>query len=177
MGVSAAVAHVFGGRGSFHFLFFLVVWLRRGGEDRKLNIDCAHALTLTTGSKQDVTKVAITGLSSVTYIDKVLDASTHTQSTPEVRIAGEVDRVYSAIPQSTTSVVEAGKPRFDVVRDNMADTVVWNPWKEKAAGMGDFAPKDGYLRMVCVEAGAVSQWVKLEAGEAWEGGQVLKSLL
>lgn len=26
--------------------------------------------------------------------------------------------------------------------------------------------------MVCVEPGAINSWTKLEAGDAWEGGQI-----
>jgi glucose-6-phosphate 1-epimerase len=94
-----------------------------------------------------------------------------------VTITGEVDRVYKSIPQDTTTIVEGGSPRFDVVRDNLQDTVVWNPWKEKAASMGDFSPDDGYRNMICVEVGAVNGWQKLEKGEVFEGGQTIKSLL
>lgn len=110
-------------------------------------------------------------------MDKVLNASTHKQSDPSVTITGEVDRVYASIPQDTTSVVEDGTPRFDVVRDNLQDTVVWNPWTEKAASIGDFEPKDGFKHMICVEVGAVKGWQKLEKGEVFEGGQTIKSLL
>jgi glucose-6-phosphate 1-epimerase len=112
----------------------------------------------------------------VTYTDKVLNGTVKQQSTPEVTITGEVDRVYRSIPQNTTSVVAAGKPRFDIVRDNLADTVVWNPWREKAAAMADFEPKSGYKNMLCVEVGAVSGWQQLDRGERWEGGQFMKSL-
>jgi glucose-6-phosphate 1-epimerase len=113
----------------------------------------------------------------VEYVDKVLNASTNTESNKSVTITGEVDRVYGPIPQDTTSVVEDGKPRFDVVRDNLQDTVIWNPWTEKATAMGDFAPNDGFKHMVCVEVGAVKGWQKLEKGEVFEGGQTIKSLL
>ena len=34
------------------------------------------------------------------------------------------------------------KPRLDVIRDNMQDTVIWNPWKEGAEAIADFEPKD-----------------------------------
>jgi glucose-6-phosphate 1-epimerase len=84
---------------------------------------------------------------------------------------------YASIPQDTTSIVEDGKPRFDVVRDNLQDTVVWNPWIEKAKSMGDFSPDDDYKHMVCVEVGAVQGWQKLDKGEVFEGGQTMKSLL
>jgi glucose-6-phosphate 1-epimerase len=123
----------------------------------------------------DVSRAGVTGLAGVEYVDKVLDGRTHTQATNEVTIGGEVDRVYANIPQNTTSILEGGRPRFDIIRDNLPDTVVWNPWKEKAVAMGDFEPKTGYLQMLCVEAGAVSSWTKLEGGEEWEAGQVVKS--
>ena len=73
--------------------------------------------------------------------------------------------------------MEDGKPKFDVIRDNLSDTVVWNPWIEKAAAMGDFSPDSGFKEMVCVEVGAVNGWQKLEKGEVFEGGQTIKSLL
>ncbi|KAE9967324.1 hypothetical protein BLS_006442 [Venturia inaequalis] len=143
------------GKESFEFQFLLHTYLR----------------------VKDITKTEVTGLLGTSYVDKVLDATTHTESNANLKITGEVDRVYSKLSQSTTSVLEGGKPRFDVVRDNLTDTVVWNPWIEKAKGMGDFEPKDGYKEMLCIEVGAVDSWVKLEGGEGWEGGQIMKSLL
>jgi glucose-6-phosphate 1-epimerase len=116
-------------------------------------------------------------LLGVNYIDKVLDASSHTESRSNVTISSETDRVYAAIPQDTTSVLDGTVRRFDVVRDNLPDTVIWNPWIEKANAMGDFKPKDGYKNMVCVEVGNVGAWIKLDGGETWEGGQVMKSYL
>jgi len=126
---------------------------------------------------QDISTTTITGLSGVEYVDKVLNATTHTQASNEIKIEGEVDRVYTKIPQNTTTILEKGTPRFDVVRDKLVDTVLWNPAKEKAAGMGDFEPKDGWKNMVCVEVGAVGGWTSLEGGEEWEGGQTVKALL
>ncbi|KXT00266.1 hypothetical protein AC578_1230 [Pseudocercospora eumusae] len=126
-------------------------------------------------SVPDISKTAITGLGSTTYIDKMLNATEQQQTDPQLRITGEVDRVYKSIKQDTTSIVVDGKPHLDVVRDNLEDSVVWNPWIEKAKGMGDFEPKDGYKNMVCVEVGAVDGWQKLEPGETFEGGQILKA--
>lgn len=51
--------------------------------------------------------------------------------------------------------------------------VVWNPWIEKAKGMADFEPKDGYKNMLCVEPGAVATWQVLEPGDAFEGAQTI----
>ena len=92
-------------------------------------------------------------------------------------ITGEVDRVYKSIKQDTTSIVQNGKPRLDIQRDNLVDSVVWNPWDVKAKGMSDFEPKDGYKNMVCVEVGAVDGWTKVEPGDTFEGGQIVKSHL
>jgi len=77
-------------------------------------------------------------------------------------------------PSSVVLVSEAGKKKFSIVRDNMNEVVVWNPWTD-AKSMADFAPVDGWKEMICVEAGAVRGWQKLEAGETWEGGQVIMS--
>ncbi|KAF2036547.1 galactose mutarotase-like protein [Setomelanomma holmii] len=126
---------------------------------------------------KDISKVSVTGLLGVDYVDKVLDAKAFQQKDKDLKFTGEVDRVYKSIPQDTTSILEDGKPRFDVVRDNVKDTVTWNPWIEKAKAMGDFSPDDGFKNMVCVEIGSVDGWQKLEKGEVWEGGQLVKSLL
>ena len=73
------------------------------------------------------------------------------------------------------TVLENGKPKLTITRDSLPDVTVWNLWDEKAKGMADFAPKDGWKRMICVEPGAVSKWVKLEAGDAWGGGQIIEA--
>lgn len=83
--------------------------------------------------------------------------------------------MYKDIKQDTTSVLVDGKPVLDVTRDNLKDSVVWNPWIEKSKGMGDFEPKEGYKKMVCVEVGAVDGWETLEAGDTFEAGQLLKA--
>ena len=71
-------------------------------------------------------------------------------------------------------VAEGQHKLYEVTQDEMHDVVIWNPWIEKSKGMNDFGPTDGWKGMVCVEAGAVDGWLKLEGGEAWEGGQRMK---
>ncbi|KAI1363265.1 galactose mutarotase-like domain-containing protein [Xylaria arbuscula] len=122
----------------------------------------------------DITKVQVTGLEDSEYIDKVDGAQTKSQS-GVVAITGETDRVYTPAkgPSSPVVVTEGGETAFSVVRDNLKDVVVWNPWTEKAAGMGDFEPKDGFKNMICVEAGSVRGWTSLETGDAFEGAQTI----
>lgn len=74
------------------------------------------------------------------------------------------------------SVVDADtdKPRLSIVRQGLNTVTVWNPWSDKAKGMADFAD-DEYTRMVCVEPGAVKEFQVLDAGETWEGSQIIRA--
>ena len=92
-----------------------------------------------------------------------------------ITFSGETDRVYTKVDKTIT-ILESDEPRFEVKRDALGDVVVWNPWTEKAKGMADFGPADGWRNMVCVEAGSVGQWMTLEGGDTWEGGQTIKAL-
>ncbi|KLJ08542.1 hypothetical protein EMPG_16017 [Blastomyces silverae] len=130
---------------------------------------------------EDIAKVRILNLQSKTYVDKVLNASTHVESSPALTITQETDRVYQSLDPKVPIVIANGddnnSPLFSISRESLDDIVVWNPWVEKAKGMADFAPDDGYKNMICVEAGSVVGWQTLEAGESWECGQVVKSKL
>jgi glucose-6-phosphate 1-epimerase len=64
-----------------------------------------------------------------------------------VKIIGATDRAYESAPSEsqvflTTNVI------FTLYRKNFADVVVWNPYEEGAASIGDFEPKDGWKNMV-----------------------------
>ncbi|KAK4227238.1 galactose mutarotase-like domain-containing protein [Podospora fimiseda] len=123
----------------------------------------------------DISSVSIQGLSNSPYLDKLLSPQAQTSGPSDLTITQETDHVYST-PNGASdpvTVLENGKPRFVVTRDNLAQVVVWNPWTEKAAGMGDFEPKGGYKNMLCVEPGAVGTWQTLEPGDAFEGAQTI----
>jgi len=127
---------------------------------------------------KDITQVSIKGLESASYVDKIDGAKTKSEPAEGVvTIAGEVDRVYTPSEErpgeQAVSVLEGGKTRFTVTRDNLANVVVWNPWTDKAAGMADFEPKDGFKNMLCIEPGSVSGWQTLEKGDAFEGAQTI----
>ncbi|KAL9057696.1 MAG: hypothetical protein Q9162_002170 [Coniocarpon cinnabarinum] len=124
---------------------------------------------------EDIGKTTVNGLMGVEYIDKFANHRATTEPNMAVAITGETDRVYQKIPQDTTSILTGDQPRFDIIRDNLSDTVVWNPWKEKAQAMPDFEPSDNYQRMLCVEVGSVAGWQKLEGGETFEAGQIMRA--
>jgi glucose-6-phosphate 1-epimerase len=118
----------------------------------------------------DVRQTVVRGLRNARYRDKVLGADGVVESSPELRITGQIDRVYYSAPDDlqvcerlrTTSVRATGFP----------DTVVWNPGEQAGAALNDLEP-GGYARMLCVEAAAVRAPVKLEPGERWQGSQTL----
>ncbi|CZR66433.1 related to P.ciliare possible apospory-associated protein [Phialocephala subalpina] len=124
---------------------------------------------------KDISQISITGLESSPYTDKVLSGASFTSPSTALTLSSKTDRVYTPAggPSSAVIIKEGGKKKFGIVRDNMSEVVVWNPWAEDARGMADFSPNEGYKEMLCVEAGAVKGWQKLEQGETWEGGQVI----
>jgi D-hexose-6-phosphate mutarotase len=90
-----------------------------------------------------------------------------TQRDP-VTIAGEVDRIY--LDTEGACLIEDGAlgRRIRIAKKGSRSTVVWNPWVDKAAKMGDFGPQD-YRSMVCVEsANAAENAVTLAPGEEHE---------
>ncbi|KAL8738385.1 MAG: hypothetical protein Q9181_000807 [Wetmoreana brouardii] len=124
----------------------------------------------------DVATTTISGLEKVTFKDKTQGGKNIEPAGKPISIESETDRVYTVAPEQAITISEQGSKRFEVTRDMLSDVVVWNPWIEKAKGMADFGPEDGYKRMICVEAGSVSAWNNLEAGDTWEGGQRIKAL-
>ena len=59
--------------------------------------------------------------------------------------------------------------------DGFPDVVVWNPWVARSAAIADL-PDDGFRRMLCVEAAAAREPVRVPAGENWSGRQTLVAL-
>jgi D-hexose-6-phosphate mutarotase len=113
--------------------------------------ECLHTY-FTVG---DIAATGIQGLKGVSYLDKVANFATKTETEDAIRIFSEVDRVYL----DTKSPVEIHDERLGrvirVEKENSASTVVWNPWIAKAQAMPDFG-NDEYQRMVCVESGNVN---------------------
>ncbi|KAJ5579816.1 uncharacterized protein N7459_005801 [Penicillium hispanicum] len=128
----------------------------------------------------DISNIRVKNLESKTYVDKTRNATLHTESSPALAITEETDRVYRDLEPAVPIIVSSAsddQPLFTITREALTDVVVWNPWIEKAKGMADFGPDEAYKNMICVEAGSVSGWQTLEAGDSWEGGQSIKSRL
>ena len=83
------------------------------------------------------------------YYDKTDVHTKHTQL-GEIMITSETDRVYL----NTRDPIEVEDPvlkrRIRVTKENSLNTVVWNPWEQKAALMSDLA-KEEWTQMLCIE--------------------------
>jgi len=115
-------------------------------------------------SISDVDALRITGMEDCTYLDKVGVAQARTQQ-GAIQIASEVDRIY--IDTEADCLIEDSgfKRRIRITKSGSRSNVVWNPWIEKSARMGDFGSDTGYRGMVCVEsANAASNIVTIAPG-------------
>lgn len=111
----------------------------------------------------DVTQVAIEGLDGRPYVDKVDRLARKVQRGP-VRIDGETDRIYLETTDACVIDDPGLRRRIAIHKAGSRSTVVWNPWRAKAASMTDFGD-DEYPGMVCVEtANASDDVVSVPAG-------------
>jgi len=126
---------------------------------------------------KDISSVHIKNLQSKTYVDKTENYAVKTESSPAVAIIRETDSVYQSLDPNVPIIVASSEddtPIFSISREGLDDLTIWNPWVEKAKGMSDFGD-DEYRQMVCVEPGSVSCWQTLDAEDAWESGQTIRS--
>lgn len=113
----------------------------------------------------DIAATEVEGLDGCTYIDKVGPDEACRQS-GAVTFGGEVDRIYLNPPPRISILDRLVGRRIAIRSEGSASAVVWNPWIEKSARLGDMGP-DGYRRMVCVEtANAASDARVLAPGES-----------
>lgn len=121
---------------------------------------------------ESIHETTIHGLSGLDFLDNTKKRERGHESSAEVRIAGEVDRVYVDAPDRTEIRDNRSGRAFIVEKRGMRDAVLWNPWIEKSAKLGDFDPQE-YLEMVCLETGNVANAVELAPGQAYVCEQTL----
>ncbi|HBX80624.1 MAG TPA: D-hexose-6-phosphate mutarotase [Propionibacteriaceae bacterium] len=102
----------------------------------------------------DVRQVTIDGLDGCQYRDKVAGATAaDSRQEGPVAITGETDRVYEHKDTVVLNDPILGRT-LEISKLGSLNTVVWNPWSDKAAEMADFAD-DEWTGMVCIEAGNI----------------------
>jgi len=122
----------------------------------------------------DIKTTKISGLNNVTYLDKVGERKTKTETNQAIEFTGETDRVY----------IDGGKDNNPILINDciqvtgsstMPDIVVWNPWQEKAKAAVDIG-EHNFPKYVCVEVGHVNDAVKLDKDQSWKGSQEITLL-
>jgi glucose-6-phosphate 1-epimerase len=121
----------------------------------------------------DVREAALVGLRGVRYRSTLEGADDREDPAPELRVAGEVDRIYVDAPPALRLEDRAGGRTIGIRSEGFRDVVVWNPWADRARALPDMGD-DEYLQMLCVEAAQVGTPVTLAPGESWTGAQRLE---
>lgn len=133
-----------------------------------------HILLHTYFKCPDVRRCQVTGLHGCTFIDKTREPPESYQECRDVVMIGEwTDRIYTHTgPEHIITNVVSGR-KMRVQKYNLPDTVIWNPWVEKAKEIPDFGD-DEFPNMICVEAGHVASGATLMPGHAFEASQILQ---
>lgn len=111
----------------------------------------------------DVAGVRVFGLEKRAFLDQ-LSGDVRGAENRALDVDREIDRIYFDTPDTVTVEDRRFARRIAIAKRGSASTVVWNPWIEKSARLGDMGA-DGYRRMLCVEtANAGKDTVTLAAG-------------
>ena len=116
-----------------------------------------------------IRQVRVLGLEDTDYLDKAGDGSCHTQS-GAVRFDQEVDRIYLDVPPRLIIEDAALGRRISITSTGSHTAVVWNPWADISANMGDLRDDD-FQRFVCVEtANAATDSIEVKPGVEYRLG-------
>lgn len=97
----------------------------------------------------DIVDVEVKGLEERAYIDQ-LAAHKRVVQCGAIGFASEVDRIYQATADDVVVSDQSLLREIRVAKRGSLSTVVWNPWAEKAARLGDMGCA-GYKQMLCIE--------------------------
>lgn len=102
----------------------------------------------------DIRQASLDGFDGTSYVDTVAgrDPGPHVQHGP-ITFSAETDRICQ---HDGTAILHdpTWERTITVAKSGSANTVVWNPWTERAAAMADFGD-DEWQRMLCIEAANV----------------------
>lgn len=115
---------------------------------------------------QDIQRTQVRGLESVPFLDQLHAAVGYSQvENQPIAFASETDRIYQQA-SGHYQIVSALESTIDIQAQGCSSVVVWNPWAEKTARLGDM-PHDSWKNMLCVECGQLdTAMVHLAAGQS-----------
>lgn len=119
-----------------------------------------------------IADVQVHGLAGLRYRDMVSNTNDNLDNNESLLIQGEIDRIYAKLPAS----IEIRQPHQTLIisQTGFIDAVIWNPGAEKGSTLSDLEA-GGEQRMLCVEAAAILQPIRLAAGSSWSGSQTLRA--
>ena len=120
----------------------------------------------------NIDRVTLEGLADMTYQDNVLGRQKFVQMERDLRIQGEMERLYFDVKQPL--ILSEPPHALSIKMKGFKDVMVWNPGAERSAALPDMLPDD-YRHMLCVEAAQVSKAVELAPGETWHAAQILEA--
>ena len=100
----------------------------------------------------DIGAVSISGLEGRSYLDQL--TGREASQTGTLEITGETDQIYWDTSKDILIRDDRLRRVITVESTGSDSTVVWNPWRDKSARLGDMPP-DSYRQMVCVETANV----------------------
>ncbi|QID17788.1 D-hexose-6-phosphate mutarotase [Nitrogeniibacter mangrovi] len=118
----------------------------------------------------EVELARLEGLKGKPYQDKRDGGTIKVEHLDALVVDDAVDRIYTDT-RRPLRLLDGGRT-LSIVHEQFPDTVVWNPWVEGAATLGDMPDRD-FRHMLCVEAAVAASPVTLAPDESWWGRQSL----
>ncbi len=98
----------------------------------------------------DIAKVQVTGLDGRAYLDKLEGFGRKVQA-GGIGFERELDRIYLGDTSAIELVDRSAKRTMRIASTGSRSAVVWNPWIEKTARLGDMGSAQAYAQMLCIE--------------------------
>ncbi len=108
----------------------------------------------------DIEAVRVEGLDGCDYLETLAEPPSVERQSGAVRFSGETDRIYATGGRIRMVDERLGRVTT-ITSEGSNSTVVWNPWIDKAARLGDL-PDEDYRKFVC-----------LETANAWRDARML----
>jgi len=115
----------------------------------------------------DISQVQVLGLENHNFFDKADEGLKKCQS-GSIVIDKEVDRIYTDANNELIIDDPSLRRKIHITSSGSKTAVVWNPWIDIAASMGDLKDDD-YRNMLCVETvNAVNDTVNIQPGNKYQ---------
>ncbi|MGA8160172.1 MAG: D-hexose-6-phosphate mutarotase [Acidobacteriaceae bacterium] len=97
-----------------------------------------------------VEDVSIRGLNQITYLDNI-DGNRRKNQSGDLTFTATTDNAYIDVQSPAELIDPTWRRAIRTEKVNSATTVVWNPWQEGAASLGDLG-NDEWQQFACLEA-------------------------